>query len=92
MLKDIKKKIDQGTQWIEVRTLSISMMIGVATALWIVANMYYSDLAAVGTATIKKTGKELGSLAVMCMLAAAAYYLLREFFVRSRKKDAETKT
>ncbi|MBU2700718.1 heme A synthase [Sporomusaceae bacterium BoRhaA] len=86
LLKDIKQKVDQGTQWIEVRTLSISVMIGIATFLWIVANMYYSDLTAVGTATIKKTGKELGSLAVVCMLAAASYYLVREFFVRSRKK------
>lgn len=86
ILKGIKQKVDQGTQWIEVRTLSISVMIGIATFLWIVANMYYSDLTAVGTATIKKTGKELGSLAVVCMLAAASYYLVREFFVRSRKK------
>jgi hypothetical protein len=85
-LKGIRQRIDQGTQWIEARTLSISMMIGIATILWIIANMYYSDLNAVGTAILKKTGKELGSLAVVCMFAAASYYLVREFFVRSRKK------
>lgn len=85
-LKGIRQRIDQGTQWIEARTLSISMMIGIATILWIIANMYYSDLNAVGTAILKKTGKELGSLAVVCMVAAASYYLVREFFVRSRKK------
>ncbi len=83
---DLRNRLDKATRWVDERTLSISMMIGLATVLWIVANTYYNDLPAVGIAAIKKNGKELGQVATICMAAALAYYILREIFVYGRKK------
>jgi hypothetical protein len=87
-LKDCIEKI---TLWIEQRNLSISVMIGVATVLWIVANIYFNDLATVGTRVIKQTGKELGSLGLVFTVAACSYYAVRKAYVYGCKKSAVIK-
>lgn len=88
---NIKELSDHITKWIDKRNLSISIMIGLATALWIIANLYFNDLTAVGTRVLKQTGKELGTLALVFAVAAFSYYVLREAYVYGRKKSAFVK-
>ena len=88
---NLKGSIDKTTLWIDKRNLSISIMVGVATVLWIVANMYFNDLAAVGTRVIKQTGKELGFLGLVFTVAAFSYYVVRKAYVYGCKKSAVIK-
>ncbi len=82
-----KDYIDKVTRWIDQRNLSISLMIGVATVLWIIANRYFNDLAAVDNSVIQQTGKELGMMGLWCAIAAFSYYVVREVYVYGRKKS-----
>jgi len=84
---NLKDHIDKITKWIDQRSLSISIMIGLATLLWMFANMYYNDLAAVGNRVIKQTAKGLGVVGFWCAVAAFAYYGCREAYVYGRKKS-----
>ena len=84
---NFKDRIDKMTKWVDQRSLSIGIMIGLATALWLFANLYYNDLSVVGIRMIKRTGKELGSVGFWCAAAAFAYYACREAYVYGRKKS-----
>lgn len=88
---NLKDFFDKTTRWIDQRNLSISIMIGVATVLWITANLYFNDLTAVGVRVIKQTGKELGTVGLLCAVAAFSYYAVREAYVYGRKKSAFVK-
>lgn len=44
------------------------------------------------TLRLKKAAEALGSLGFMCGLLAVAYYLVREFYVRSKKKQVNWST
>jgi hypothetical protein len=84
---NIKDRIDKITCWIDQRNLSISMMIGMATVIWIIANMYFNDLTAVGSSVIKQTANQLGMMGLWCAIAAFSYYVVREAYVYGRKKS-----
>lgn len=84
---NFKDRIDKMTKWVDQRSLSIGIMIGLATALWLFANLYYNDLSVVGIRMIKRTAKELGTVGFWCAAAAFAYYAYREAYVYGRKKS-----
>lgn len=82
----IKQWIDQWTRWLSDRTLSISIMILMATALWIGVNIFYTDFSAVDLRALRREAKQFGEMAFLFAVLAFAYYGVREFYTYGRKK------